>query len=268
MKQVFLLALFFFGYVVMGFEITNIEIKDKETAQIIVSGELSSQLPKWGLDKNMVEMVFPQTTLSKKLTENFKVELDSPHVLIKRLTAVEEAGKVKMRMVLNGSVEGLKDRIKIIPTEKGVLLAVDYPVQNASALKLLQQEQAPIATAEIKAQKKTSSYNPVAIVIILFLAFTAVLGFLFVRYTKKQSSLRGTRKYLIEQVSYFPLGAKSGVSLVKVGNEFVLLGVTPQSITTLSHLPKLQTQYEEESGFERGVFRESVAEEMHKMRVA
>lgn len=268
MKQVVFLALFFFGYVVLGFEISNIEVKDKEKAQIVISGELSPQLPQWGSDKNIVDLSFPKTTLSKELTESSKIELDSPHVLVKRLSAIEEAGKVKIRMVLNGSIEGLKDRIKIIPAEKGVVLSVDYPVQNASALRLLQQEQAPISTAEMRTQKKASTYNPIATVIILFLAFSAVLGFLFVRYTKKQTSLRGTRKYLIEQVSYFPLGTKSGVSLVKVGNEFVLLGVTPQSITTLSHLPKLQTQYEEESGFERGVFQESVAEEMHKMRAA
>lgn len=269
MKQVFFLAFFFLSYVVMGFEINEVVVTDQEKAHILISGDLSSQLPQWRSEKNFIELTIPNTKLSKKLTETSKLELEEPHILIKRLTAIENSGKVQLRFILNGSLEGLKDRLKLIPAEKGFLVSLDYPMKNATALKLLQQEQAPISSTDLKAPKSSSSaVSPIATVITLFLAFTALLGFMFVRYTKKQASVRGTRKYLIEQVSYFPLGTKTGVSLVKVGKEFVLLGVTPQSITTLSHMPKLQEQYEEETGFERGVFKESVAEEMHKMRVA
>jgi len=56
------------------------------------------------------------------------------------------------------------------------------------------------------------------------------------------------------------------VSLLKVGTEFVLVGITPNQISMLSHLPKLQEQYAEETGFERGIFKEAVSEEVQRLR--
>ncbi|MFM8315766.1 MAG: flagellar biosynthetic protein FliO, partial [Deltaproteobacteria bacterium] len=73
----------------------------------------------------------------------------------------------------------------------------------------------------------------------------------------------GIRKYLVEQLSYVPIGGmKSGVALVKVGGDFVLLGVTPNQVTFLSSLPKLSEQYEEENQFEKNTFNEAIQEQL------
>jgi len=269
MRKVFLLMLFFLSYLVVGFEITEVSVRENERAQIEVVGNLGSDLPHLKMEKGIIEITFPGTTLSEKNFKNRKLEIVSPHVLLKQVSAFEESGSVKIRLGVNGSLDALKERFELIPSERGLLLGLNYPDKNASTLKLTQLEQSPLGSPEVlRSKDHKSSFSTIGTVIILFLAFTAVLGFFFVRYTKKQSGLKGSRKYLIEQMSFFPLGPKSGVSLLKIGNEFVLLGVTPQNITHLSGLPKLQEQYEEESGFERGLFKESVAEEIKRMRVA
>lgn len=269
MRKVFFLMFFSLSYLVVGFEITELSVKENERVKIEISGNLGPSLPKWTMEKGTVEIILPDTTLSEKKFRNRKLELLSPHVLLKQVSAFEEAGSVKIRLRINGSLDSLKERLELIPSERGLLLTLDYPDKSASTLRLAQAEQTPLMSPEIfKSNDQKSSFSPIGTVIILFLTFTAVLGFFFVRYTKKQTGLKGSRKYLIEQMSFFPLGPKSGVSLLKIGNEFVLLGVTPQSITHLSGLPKLQDQYEEESGFERGLFKESVAEEVKRMRVA
>ncbi|NDD05493.1 MAG: hypothetical protein EB078_11345 [Proteobacteria bacterium] len=90
--------------------------------------------------------------------------------------------------------------------------------------------------------------------------------FLVLRTVKNKVGLKGTRRYLIEQLGYHSLGAKSGVSLLRIGQEFVLVGVTPNSINIISHLPKLREQYEEETGFERGVFKQAIAEEVQRLK--
>jgi flagellar biogenesis protein FliO len=88
------------------------------------------------------------------------------------------------------------------------------------------------------------------------------------KFLQKKGKLAGSRKYLIENLSYVPLGSnnKNAVCLIKVGSEFVLVGVSPQQVTFLSHLPKLESQYESESKFERNVFEEAIQEELNKMQ--
>jgi len=268
MKKALFLALFFLSYLVVGYEVTDISVTENQKAQIEVRGSLGSELPDWKITNNTIDLVFSKTSLSTKFGDK-KIELSSPHVLLKSVTAISDGQSVKMKLMLNGSLENLKERFQVIPSESGLLLSLDYPVKNASSLKMMQEEQAPIADLNKKAQKSEgASYSAIITVISSFLVFTLVLGLGFTRYMKRKGGLRGSRKYLVEQLSFVPMGPKSGVSLLRVGKEFILVGVTPQNISTLSHLPRLQQEYEEETGFERGVFKESVAEEIQKLRVA
>jgi flagellar biogenesis protein FliO len=92
-----------------------------------------------------------------------------------------------------------------------------------------------------------------------------VVSALVVRFLKRTGKSRGTRKYLVEQLSFCPLGNKSGVSLLKIGGEFVLVGVTPQQVSLLSALPKLEAQYEDDAQLERSAFREAVHEELSRI---
>lgn len=267
MKQTIWLAIFFFAYLASGYELSGIKRMDGDKALFLFEGNLNDQLPQWSIDRGVVSIVLPNTQLAPKLTE--KIEIDSPHILVKKIAAIPDGQSVKIRLVTNGSIEALKDRIQIVPAEKGYLISVDYPEKNASALKLLQEEQTPFQVATSKDSKESASgLRSISIVVGLFLFFSALLGVVFVRYMKKQGGFKGSRKYLIEQLSYSPIGQKGGVSLLKVGKEFILVGVTGTQINFLSHLPKLQEQYEEESDFERGVFKDSIAEEMQKIRAA
>ena len=57
-------------------------------------------------------------------------------------------------------------------------------------------------------------------------------------------------------------GGKAGVSLIKVGSEFVLVGVSSHQVSFLSSLPKLESQYEDENRFERETFQAAVQQEV------
>lgn len=265
MRQVVLLSLFFIGYLAFGYQVENLNVRGQDKAQIEVLGQLPKESPSWKVQDNVLELSWPNTKLAAKLGE--KLELTAPHALLKRVTLVQGAhDTVKGRIVINGSLEGIKDRIKFISSESGISVAIEYPLQNATTMKLLQEEQTPISASALSQKTENASgYRTVFGVIALFLLFCFVGGFGFYRYLKGKGNFRGARRYLIEQLSYCPIGAKSGVSLLKIGREFVLVGITPNQISMLSQLPKLQEQYEEEAGFERGVFQEAVAEEVQRL---
>jgi flagellar biogenesis protein FliO len=133
---------------------------------------------------------------------------------------------------------------------------------------LLKEEQQPLIFSASEGKKKDSSPIMTTILFILFTAGASVGGVFLMKFLQKKGKLAGSRKYLIENLSYVPLGSnnKNAVCLIKVGSEFVLVGVSPQQVTFLSHLPKLESQYESESKFERNVFEEAIQEELNKMQ--
>lgn len=266
MRQVVLLSLVFLGYLAFGNQVNNLTVTGQDRAEIEVMGQLPTSSPTWKVQDNVLEVSWPNTSLAPNHGE--KLEVSAPHALIKRVTLLQGANDtLKGRIVINGSMEGIRDRVKINHSDKRTSFSVDYPTQNGNTMKMLQEEQTPIAAAAFTQRSDSSSgYRTVVGVIALFLLFCMVGGFVFYRYFKGKGALRGARRYLIEQLSYCPLGAKSGVSLLKVGHEFVLVGITPNQISMLSQLPKLQEQYEQETGFERGVFQEAVAEEVQRLR--
>jgi flagellar biogenesis protein FliO len=55
------------------------------------------------------------------------------------------------------------------------------------------------------------------------------------------------------------------VSVLKIGNEFVLVGVTPTQVSLLSELPGLKATFDSERVLERGSFREAISEEVSRM---
>lgn len=59
-------------------------------------------------------------------------------------------------------------------------------------------------------------------------------------YRKKHKSMN-----LINLVSYHSFGQKMGVAAVKVGNEILVLGVTPTDMKLLKKMPDLQSAKQE-----------------------
>jgi len=266
MRQVVLLTLIFMGYLALGYEVERVAVTGQDRAQIEIVGQLPPTAPSWKVQDNVLEISWPSTKLSAKNGD--KLELSAPHTLIKRLTLLQGANDtVKAKIIINGSMEGIRERLKVANTPAMSTFTIDYPTQNGNTMKLLQEEQTPIAASAFTQKNESAgNYRAVVGVIALFFLFCMVGAVIFFRYFKGKGALRGARRYLIEQLSYCPLGAKSGVSLLKIGKEFVLVGVTPNQISMLSQLPKLQEQYEEETGFERGVFQEAIAEEVQRIR--
>jgi flagellar biogenesis protein FliO len=266
MRQVLVLALLGFTYLALGAELTSVSVTGQENALVRIAGDLPSESVSWKVVDNTIEFTISQASLAKDHGE--KIELISPHALVKRLTFIQASGQaIKGKLIVNGSSEELAKRVKLAKSGDSLVLVVDYPKQNSSALRLLQEEQTPLANLAGGNQTNNQSNSRYVFTLVtLFLVLVSVGIFFLLRILRTKGALRGARKYLIEQLGYCPIGPKSGVSLLKVGKEFVLVGITPNQISMLSHLPKLQEQYEDETGFERVVFKEAVAEEVQRLK--
>jgi flagellar protein FliO/FliZ len=265
MRQVVTLALLGFSYLLFGSELKEVKVSGQDNAQLKLVGDVSADSVTWKLSENTLDIVLPGTVLAKEHGD--KIEITTPHSLIKRLSFINASNSsVKGKVIINGTVEDIQKRVNVNKVGNEIVFTVEYPKNNSSALRLLQEEQIPLA-----AQKKTAKndsnegYRSALMMITAFFLIVGIAGFVFVRFFRQKGAFRGARKYLIEQLGYCPVGAKAGVSLLKIGNDFVLVGITPNQISMLSHLPKLQEQYEEESGFERGVFKQAVAEEVKRL---
>lgn len=137
---------------------------------------------------------------------------------------------------------------------------------NAPA-SLFQEEETPLNLNASGSSHVAEPHFQAGQLLLVFLLLLVAGGctVFFFRFLKTKGKWQGSRKYLIEQLGYCPMGTKTGVSLIKVGKEFLLIGITPQQVTMLSKLPKLEAQYEEESQFERETFRDAVGQEIHRM---
>ncbi len=244
--------------------LTQVTVNGEKEAVLQFSG--TSSEPAWKMRSNVLELTFNDTTLDSQ-TEG-KLDLSSPHPLIKRISAFQaEKDVVRVNVVMNGSMEGMEERVKLEKGANGIQIKCAYPKGDTSFLDSLKEEEIPL-TQVAKAQDKKSDKGmgvtiAVTVLSIIFFAFAA---FYAMKFLKTKGGFRGTRKFLIEQLGYCPLGPKMGVSLIKIGEEFVLLGVTPGNISMLSSLPKLRDQYLEENKFERNVFKEAVEEEYNRMK--
>lgn len=262
MKYLSLLLLV--GITSFGLEISSVKVQggDQAWVQFVGTGSKSTN-PNIKVSGNTVELSLSNASLHA--SHQGKLDVTSPHALIHRVS-VFEAGKnqVKAIVVVNGSLEGLKNRIGTSEAGEGFVLKVDYPKVGNSTLDLLKEEQLPLQEIGKETKKETKGFQWVQLVLFLVVVVAAGAGTYFVvRFAKTKGNWGGSRKYLIEQLSYVPVGGpKSGVALVKVGTEFVLLGVTQSQVTFLSSLPKLAQQYEEENHFEKSTFNEAVQEQL------
>lgn len=265
MRQVVILAILGFSYLLLGSELREVAVLGQENAQLKLVGDFSPDSLAWKVQDNSLEISLPGTVLSKEHGD--KIELVAPHALIKRVSFINTTNStVKGKVVLNGSMEEIQKRVGISKAGNDVVMTVDYPRQNSSTLRLLQEEQIPLVGQKKNLQQESqSNYRTAITLVTVFFLLIGVAGFVFFRFFRQKGALRGARKYLIEQLGYCPVGTKAGVSLLKIGKDFVLVGITPNQISMLSHLPKLQEEYEEESGFERSVFKQAVAEEFKKL---
>ena len=266
MRQFLIAFLLCCAYFAIGAEVKEVKVGGTERAEVSIVGDLTSESPSWKITNNILELNFSNTHLSS--ATGGKIELDASHSLIKRLTLyASDENTVKGKIILNGSTEDIKKRIQMGQAGQTLKLAIDYPKNQSATLSLLQEEQLPLAG--LAATGKTGNekgYRSAVAIVLLVLLFIGMGVFLVLRTVKNKVGLKGTRRYLIEQLGYHSLGAKSGVSLLRIGQEFVLVGVTPNSINIISHLPKLREQYEEETGFERGVFKQAIAEEVQRLK--
>lgn len=203
------------------------------------------------------------------LNESFggMLDLKSPHAFIQRVLSVPTNDGVKVNIALNPGVGDLTNRIHFKREGQGLRLLIHEPGKETETLKILKEEQKALPTLEERPSKPSSSFNwaQVFIVFAVFILMSAGAFFLL-RFLRNSKKIQSKRKFLIEQISYFGLGQKTGVSLLKVGSEFVLVGVTPHQVTFLSTLPALTSQYSDESQFERDSFREAVAIEVGKIK--
>lgn len=250
----------FAAYTVGGVKVTG---EDRADLFFEVKGT-SDTLPQLAVQGNVVEVTFPGADLQ----DGDKERLDSqnPHALVQRIGFLNpQKGVTKARVTVNGSLDGLKSRLALVREAGGFRLAIDYPKGSEAQLSLLKEEQLPVGVKKESKAIEAGTGLVTWVLVLLFISFSGAATYFFVRFLKKKTPL-GSRKYLIEQLSYHSFGNKEGVSLLKVGNEFILVGVTPAQVSFLSTLPKLQEQYTQESALERNDFKVVVQEELGRIR--
>ncbi len=243
----------------------GVEVGGNEKAVVTFLFEPKKQvLPALDVHENVIELNFRSSKFDEKLKE--KLDILSPHLLIRRINAFLSSDVLRVNIVINGSVENLRNRLKLENSEKGISLYIDFPEKMDGALKLLKEERVELAKISPEPLKSHRGFKDVALYLsVLFLFFLGGFGFIF--FLKKRGRIGGSRKYLVEHMSYCPLGGgKAGVSVIRVGTDFFLIGVTSNQVTFLSTLPKLSTQYEQETSFERSSFREAIEEEYKKIK--
>jgi flagellar biogenesis protein FliO len=246
------------SFAAYGSEIRSIKVGGDKEAQIVFTGGGAAEATRFS--DNTIELTFSDSKMAEALQG--KLDVESPHALIRRISLFDNGSKaVKAVIVVNGTTEGLKSRLSLKPSPEGLKAVLVYPNTESAALNLLKEEQEPITLSEPKKESPKFPKTQLFISLLTIMA-AGIATFVFMRFLKNKGQWRGSRKHLIEQLGYCPLGAKAGVSLVKVGKEFVLVGVTPNQVTLLSTLPQLERQYEEESHLERGSFKEAVEEDL------
>jgi len=252
---------------VFAYELSSIKVTGEEHAE--VDFQMSSRrtaLPKLSFKNNVVELSFMGASLSR--IYQGKVDYPSPHILIRRINAYEtKEGNVKVGLVLNGSLDSIKERVQLHNGPSGVKLEIKLPLSEDSTISWLQQEQTPLSLTQEPERKRASGELPFRFVMItLLIGLAGVASYFFVKFYKNKIGPRGKRKFLIEQLSYCPLGNKMGVAILKVGNEFVLVGITPNQISYLSSLKKLENNFLEDAKFERSAFGLAVKDEISKLK--
>jgi flagellar biogenesis protein FliO len=243
---------------------------------IKVSGETSAEVsfladaplpatPRLVVEDNRIELTFADTGLSQTLLS--QVDIPSPHALIQRISAFPaDGGGARVRLIVNGSTEKLRDRVKLQKKDGSGAHVLNFPTGNQATIRLLREEQASLDTNKPAVAEARGGFGWFRLLMILVLFAGVGAGTWYVlKFAKKKTGWGGTRRHLIESVAQAPVGdGKASVAILRVGAEFVMVGITPNQVSLLSTLPKLQAQYEEESSLERDSFKEAIAQAARK----
>jgi len=256
---------------VHAYTLDNVEVSGIDKAEVLFAIKNAEEsVPQIKVDGNVVEISFLGGEVGKDLSRR---DWNSVHPLIQSINVGNDTkGTARVRLVVAGSSESLKKRVRLEKTEKSVRLFVDFPLSATSAAtesiaNWREAEQLPLGRLEASNEKVRSRSQTMFVMVGIFLVLiSAGVAVWFFKNAKNRGAKRGSRKYLIEQMAFHPMGNRSGVSLLKVGNEFVLVGITPQSITMLSAVPELKERYAEESKFERDDFKVAVEEELGRLK--
>lgn len=249
-----------------AWEISSIRVAGETAAQIQLSSpEAPETTPALTIRESVVEFTLPGASLHSSF--GGKLKLSAPHALIRTLSAVQDKKGVVVVMDVNGSVEGLKNRLRFQRDASGLALRFELPTKITGALELAKEEQQPLHAAVAETKPEVTGFGARQIFLILLVfAIAGVITYFVVRFLQTKVKASGNKKYLIESLAHCSLGNKTGVSLIRVGREFVLVGVTPNQVNLISALPALQAQYEEETRFERESFRDAVDEEIARLK--
>ncbi len=250
-----------------GASLGSVKVTGTNEANISFSLAKDAPLPTMTVDNNVVELTFTDVEMSDSAKQ--APEQTAPHALIRRIgTFTVDKNTVKSRIVLNGSTDELKQRLHLNREGNLVRLMVDFPKGVNSTAQLLGEEDTPIASMATVSKPLAATPSSMQFALVVFVFILAGLAtYFFARFLKTRGPIKkGSRKYLIEQLSYCAVGNKAGVSLLKIGNEFVLVGVSSQGVSMLSGLPKLQEQYAEEANLERNDFKVAVNEEYGRLK--
>ncbi len=249
-----------------------------EIRDVIIDGEgvattkvqclgCDDRAPTVRIQSNQIELTWADAQLAEK--HHGKLEITDPHPLISRLSLFSsEPDSVKGVITVRGSTEDLERRVHVSNNSNGSTLQLAFPNGTSEALALLRhQEDAPLKAA-LDGQNiitpRFGGFQWMGLLAVILLA--GATSFFGARWIKTKGKLSGSRKFLIEKVAQVPLDAKASVCLLKVGGELVLVGVTGQNVSFLSSMPRLQEQYDSESGLERRAFKDAVEEEFLRIK--
>jgi flagellar biogenesis protein FliO len=257
------LAWFLLATPAWAVQIQSIQVAGENTADVSFTSDAAlPSMPRLSVEENQIDLSFTGVSAGPSVNK----EIASPHALIQRIRTEAVAGGVRVNVVVNGSTEKLRDRVKLQKNAGGVSLVLTYPAGSAATLKLFQEEQSSIEAGKPAAIETKNSFGWFRLLLIglLFVA-TGFASWFFVKFAKKKSLWKGSRRHLIEIVANAPLGeGKASVAILRVGGEFVLVGVTASQVSLVSRLPKLEAQYEEENSLERDSFKEAIAQEARR----
>lgn len=265
--KVLLTSFIALGISANAYTLDGVTVQGGERAEVLFNIKHAEEsVPQIQVNGNAVEIVFLGAEIAKEMTQR---SWSAVHPLIQSISVAPEKSSVKAKMVIAGTAEELKKRVKLEKNEKAVRLLVEYPLGavGATASRWQDSELLPIGNLDAKAEKAKGGQPLVVLFVVIFLVLVSGgVAVWYIKNAKGHPFKRGSRKYLIEQVAYHSLGNRNGVSLLKIGAEFVLVGITPQNVTMLSTMPELKKRYDDESQFEREEFKVAVEDELGRLK--
>lgn len=267
-----LVAITHFTVCVFANEMVATKVAGSDSAELsLIFSQMPRQVPNPHFGDDTVDFLVPEATLHKSL--GGMVDMKAPHALISRMIVIAEKEGVRVRLALAPGLSDLRKAVVLSKSDQALLVNIRHPEKTTATLELLKEEQKPLAevaaltpaVAQPEQAKPQRSQTALVFLSVLVVVGIGGAGYFGIRFLKGKHRLSGKRKHLIEQLSYCSFGPKSGVSLIRIGKEFVLVGITPSQITYLSSVPQLAADYVEESKLERETFRQAVEKEVVKM---